>query len=606
MAYRDRPPVAEVLLDALPPVRMALRFYDAPAYDEPADTLRANVLSRVLLLNTLAAVVILVVFVPAALNTPNLALTLVGGVAALLAGVGLQVLVRSGQVQRAATLLVTAYVLMGIALYVLANGIRGTATMVLLFTILLAALTLPRMYVYITAGVSTLVLFGLFFLDFYLGVLNPVMIEPGLQDWAGAVLVFALAAAALRTRAEDTVNLVRDNVFLNRRLDEVQAGVEQRVLERTGRLRTSIEMSTILGQIREPAELIREVVDLVSERFGYFYVALFVIDDAGQWAELRAATGTAGQALVDRGHRLQVGGNSMVGAASSTGEPRVANDVAQEARRFENPFLTSTRSEMAVPVMAGKQVLGVLDVQSVQVNAFSNEDIQTLQALANQVGIALSNARLLREAEARIEEVRRLQAVYLQEAWSETAREVPADSLRLHPDGEVRPGRTLMPGLNRALRTRRLEVTENRNQTAITSPIMLRDQIVGALNIKAEGRAWSDDELAVIEAITTQTALALENARLIQETQSALTQAQRLADRERQVNDIANRIRQDYNVESILKTTLDEIRQAIGIDQAVVHLGVPQALRQERGQRNGQTGELPAPPPDPRTTEADD
>ncbi len=159
-------------------------------------------------------------------------------------------------------------------------------------------------------------------------------------------------------------------------------------------LLASSEVSKAATQIHEVQRLLATCVDLVRTHFGFYYAAIFLIDEKGEWAVLRAATGEAGETLLSTDHKLAVGSQSMVGWVTGNNAARIALDVGEEAIRFDNPLLPKTRSEMAVPLRVRGEVIGALDVQSTGLNAFSEEDIQTIQMMADQVAIAIDNARL--------------------------------------------------------------------------------------------------------------------------------------------------------------------------------------------------------------------
>lgn len=156
----------------------------------------------------------------------------------------------------------------------------------------------------------------------------------------------------------------------------------------------SSEVARAATQIHELQELLTGCVDLIRTHFGFYYAAVFLIDDAGEWATLHAATGEAGHQLLGQRHKLGVGSQSMVGWVTANNAARIALDVGQEAVRFDNPLLPKTRSEMALPLRVRGEVIGALDVQSTSLNAFTEEDIQTIQMMADQVAIAIDNARL--------------------------------------------------------------------------------------------------------------------------------------------------------------------------------------------------------------------
>ena len=179
--------------------------------------------------------------------------------------------------------------------------------------------------------------------------------------------------------------------------------LEERVQERTAQLRGSSEVGRAAASILDTDQLLGEVVNLISNHFGFYYAAVFLVDDAGAWAMLREATGDAGRALKERGHRLEVGGQSMVGTVVRTKKSRIALDVGTEAVRFANPLLPETRSEITLPLVVGQQVLGALDVQSVQAAAFDEAFAAVLQAMADQIAIALSNSLQFQAAQAALQ-----------------------------------------------------------------------------------------------------------------------------------------------------------------------------------------------------------
>ena len=160
------------------------------------------------------------------------------------------------------------------------------------------------------------------------------------------------------------------------------------------------------------------MANLITDQFGYYYTALFLVDELGEQAWLYSATGEAGRVLKENKHHLRVGGNSMVGMAVSTGKARVALDVGAEPVRFENPLLPYTRSEIALPLTVGDRVLGALDVQSTKAGAFGPQEIDTLQGMANQVAIALENARLFENSQKSLEEMQAIQRQFVLDSWS--------------------------------------------------------------------------------------------------------------------------------------------------------------------------------------------
>ena len=335
------------------------------------------------------------------------------------------------------------------------------------------------------------------------------------------------------------------SVYFNRmlsRLDKFQSELESQVAERTAQLQATIEVGRVASSILQPDELIERVVNLISDRFGYYYAAFFLIDSSGRWAELKGATGEAGRTLKIQGHRLEVGGKSMVGTTISTRQARIALDVGKEPARFENPLLPETRSEIALPLIVGDRVLGALDVQSKQEAAFYSDDIETLQGMANQVAIAIENARLFQETQRNLEELRVAHRHYLAEAWAETGRE----------SGQYE----YVAGNEPADQT-------PKNET-VSVPLVLRDQTIGRLSLEGS-QEWTLEERTLIESVATQAALALENARLLEESRQ-------LALRERLAAEIIGKIWSSSNADIILQTAIKELGRALRADEAIIEI----------------------------------
>jgi GAF domain-containing protein/HAMP domain-containing protein len=331
-------------------------------------------------------------------------------------------------------------------------------------------------------------------------------------------------------------------VYLNRaveRLDQLQENLESQVRERTAQLRATIEVSRAASAILATEELIEKVVNVISEQFGYYYVALFLVDSSGKWAELKSATGDAGRVLKENKHRLEIGGQSMVSAAITTRQPRVAQETETEIIRFNNPLLPYTRSEIALPLIVGDRVLGALDAQSTRPSAFGPQDVETLQTMANQVAIALENARLYQEAQQNLQEMRTIQRQYLLNSWS-TLVDEKSNLGYIVGDEEVT------------------------GQAGLEVPLTLRDQIIGEIKLASE-QEWTPEERNLIEAIATQAALALENARLLEESQ-------KLAARDHLIAEVTSKIWSANTLDGILQTAIKELGRALDANIATIEL----------------------------------
>ncbi len=339
----------------------------------------------------------------------------------------------------------------------------------------------------------------------------------------------------------------------NTELQELRDTLEKRVGDRTAdlqkrlvQLRTAAEISrTIAGELQQDL-LLDRFVNLIKERFDLYYVGVFFVDEQTGYAVLQAGTGQSGARMLAEDHRLVVGGSSMIGWATAHREPRIALDVGQEAVHFNNPHLPLTRSEMALPLSSGDQVLGALTIQSIEPEAFDEDDITILQGIADSMATAIINARLFNQVNETLQEIETLQRNYISDAWSEITPSVREFSL-----------------------TKDLEDTNGIEQDldSFNIPLMLRDQVIGNLLLETDKSSWTSEETAFIEAITNQATIALENARLLEETRLR-------AERERVISDVANKFWSSTDVDTILRTSVQELGRILNASESIIQLDI--------------------------------
>jgi GAF domain-containing protein/HAMP domain-containing protein len=373
-------------------------------------------------------------------------------------------------------------------------------------------------------------------------------------------------------------------------LHELVQQLEQRVAARTEalqrratQLQTVAEIGRTAAALLDLDELLSQVTQLVSESFGFYHVGIFLIDDLREYAILRAANSQGGKEMLAHHHKLRVGHRGIVGYVTGTKNPRIALDVGEDAHHFQNPFLPETRSEMALPLIVGGELLGVIDVQSKVESAFSSEDVEVLQVLADQVAIALQNARLFRELQNNLRETRNLYKLYSQEAWSRKSSEKTIPSFEYD---RVQVAKTSKKQLSAAVSEQLahgqvvlLAGGDNGHHASIPKlivPIMIQGQAIGFISLEKEktGQRWSAEEIKFIESVTGQVSLTLENVRLLEETQFR-------AERERLVAEITGRMRETLNLESVLQTAVQEIGQALNLQEAIVSLNTVSGTGQD-------------------------
>jgi GAF domain-containing protein/HAMP domain-containing protein len=393
-----------------------------------------------------------------------------------------------------------------------------------------------------------------------------------LTETAGAITSGDLTRIA-PVESEDEIGMLA-NAFnsMTTQLNEYIGTLEQRVavrtrdLERRARyLEASAAVAREAASVLEPQELLDRVTTLISDHFGFYHAGIFLLDETGEWAVLQAASSEGGRRMLARSHRLPVGEVGIVGYVTGQGEPRVVLDVDQDTIYFDNPDMPDTRSEMALPLQVRGQIIGALDVQSREARAFTDEDVEVLQALADQVAIAISNAQLLQQAQASLDAERRAYGEVTRDAWLEMIRARSAAGYRSDEMG--------VTAVDAGSAERHDgEVPE------LAIPIQVRGQIIGTVKARKpdEQSEWNPDDLALMETLTDQLEQALESARLYQDTQLS-------AERERLIGEITARIRERLDMESVVKTAAQEIRQALGVPELTVRL----AARDSNGDTSG-------------------
>ncbi len=358
---------------------------------------------------------------------------------------------------------------------------------------------------------------------------------------AGSIsMIIAGLAENLARQAELSKNLEIERAALEERVQERTHAISRRLVQ----LRTASEISRTISALSDPDTLLAKVCELIKERFDLYYVGVFLLDANREFAVLQAGTGEAGRNMRLEGHRLSVGGSSMIGWAAANRQPRIALDVGAEAIRFRNPHLPATRSELALPIIAHDEVLGAMTVQSEQPNAFDEDDIAVLENVADSLAIALDNDRLYQQTRRSLEEIRVLNREYLHSGWAETAKtygDLSYDYQNPLPPVKAGSGKT------------------------IQVPLILRDEVIGHMDLEIDQDELTEEESSFIESISTQAAIALENARLLQETERRASQEQKL-------NELAARFSRALSVNEILRIAAQELGQFPSVAEVSVQL----------------------------------
>ena len=375
------------------------------------------------------------------------------------------------------------------------------------------------------------------------------------------ILVAALVVQLINARRQQKIE--EELRVTNAELEKASTRLEDRVMERTRDLALrsqQLEAVTLVTravtQRRDVDELLAITVQRISEHFGFYHAGIFLTDKMGKFAILQAASSPGGQRMLERGHRL-ARGVGIVGSVLATGKPRIALDVGEDAVWFDNPDLPETHSEVGLPLMVHSNIIGVLDVQSVEENAFDEQGISVLQSMADQVAMAINNARLFSESQRALTEMRRLHGEETRALWEERLMD------------------QLLAYRYSGVEVEKLATLNSEDSQLCTAAHCLqveipwREQKLASLSLErgAGERAWHPDEVALVEAVATQAGLALENSRLIEESE-------RQAAYEQQVGEITARIRSQVEIEGILEQAVKELGRALDAEQGTARLSL--------------------------------
>ncbi len=365
-----------------------------------------------------------------------------------------------------------------------------------------------------------------------------------------------IAAGDELGRLSETVNQ------LSTQLQRDFRDLEQSIAQRTRDVEATRDIGQILSSLRDVDQLSNEVIRLILSRFESIYHAqVFLLDERRIDAVLRASTGEVGKELLALGHRLGVGSQSVIGQVTARGEPVIALDTTSSVVHKVNELLPETRAECALPLQIGGSIIGALDLQSKQPDAFTEADIRLFQAVADQLAIAIQNARLFEDSQARVREIEELNRLLIGDAW----RDYIETRRRGKPNIAANTGSGLSQLQQQAISTNQLAEHLDGERVQFAVPIRLREQVLGAIEWEVPQTTYTENARLLATELAAQLALAADNARLLE-------QSQRLAQRERLINDISNKLTQQTDVSQILQTAVKELGQALQVAQTSIQL----------------------------------
>lgn len=420
------------------------------------------------------------------------------------------------------------------------------------------------------------------------GFLDPRFQEPIAfsRDLSFIFVAIALLIYFSTTSLRDAITRANKSekglINLNESLQELNQTLEERVTQRTTELDTANRFNArrarqfeaisqvvrAISSVQDLDALLPRVAQVVSEQFDTYHSGIFLLDNEREFAVLRASNSEGGKKMLARAHKLRIGQTGIVGFVTATGQPRIALDVGADAIFFDNPDLPETRSEIALPLRYSGQIIGALDVQSTESNAFGQGDIEALVTLADQIAVAINNTRILEEARTAFTESQNRFGEAALESWKVMRPKSLGSGFQLI-------GSTIQPLENPLTEEDIQEVfaqdkpllsKADNGLSNLSIPIRLRGRIIGVMNLRSRNRhPLSQDDADIAEAVSERLSLALETATLLQTTQHR-------ADIERVTTEISSKISSSTRFETILQTAAQELSRALGGSDVIVQV----------------------------------
>lgn len=386
-----------------------------------------------------------------------------------------------------------------------------------------------------------------------------------------------LSVRAMVDREDEIGALAKAYNQMATQLQEIIGKLEQRVADRTKdlegqtlRLRVAAEIARDAAAARDLTELLNRAADLITSRFSFDHIGIFLLDNSKEYAVLVASPTEAGRKMLENNHRLRVGEVGIVGRVSASGEPRIALDTGADVTFFNNPYLPNTRSEMALPLKVENNIIGVLDVQSDEPEAFNEDDVAIMQVLADQLATAIERTRLLQEVERNLKELESAYGQFTRDNWKMLSDGTATGSRGYRFDNVRLERLTELPALGGDILSSGTMVNSNgrhpgpEKEQSAAIPIKLRGQIIGMVSLKLK-EGYDHTTLSIIESAAERLASAMESARLYEE-------ARLRADREQSISRVTTAISASTGYEQILQTTVREIGSILGDTEVTIQI----------------------------------
>lgn len=466
------------------------------------------------------------------------------------------------------------------------NGLRDTAFYAIPVVLVLSAILMGRRSLFIITPLAILAAIMVAIRDLSIGYRA---LPAGIDDAFIIPLLFLATAGIthiLIARLNETADRARQSEQEQRRENEellaLRASLEDRVHDRTLELeqsnlaiakkarqfKTVAEVMSAVSSVQSLDDVLPLITNVISQQFGVYHVGIFLLDDSGESAILRAANSEGGKRMLARKHSLPVGQTGIVGFVTATGQPRIALDVGADSVYFDNPDLPETHSEIALPLRYSGKIIGALDVQSEHPNAFLPDDVEVLTTLADQVTVAINNAQNFASAQKALAEAQSAVGQAAQEAW-QVLRPTQLGLGFSYSETGIKPLQYAVdnPQVNEATEKGQTVLTAGPgNWSRLAIPIRLRERVIGVMQLSSRGDIkLTSDDADIADAVAERLSLAIETATLLQSSQ-------RRADLEKVTANITSKVGESTRFDTIIQTAARELSRALGGSDVIIQI----------------------------------
>jgi GAF domain-containing protein len=482
------------------------------------------------------------------------------------------------------SILAGGYFIVGL-ISMIQSGMSANGLFYFLISALIVALLEPKQYwLFPLAGVAiTISLLGFLIQR---GIINSgdfIVENNSVLVWVSISIIFLYIVFLLSTTLSGFLQNLQKQLITTTKTNEILTSendnLSSRLTEyekmsdrRRSRLVTTRQISRELSQETDLDKLLHNSVELIRSQLGYYHAAIFLNDERNENALLRAATGETGRLMLDRKYRIRIHDEGVVGFVIAKGEARTTFDIAQDSMHPINPALPNTRSEMALPLRVGTRIFGALDIQSDQIETFGEEDVEVLQSIADQLSTSIDKTMQIQTLEQKVTNLEEGYRSYTRGIWQSHLKGskkqlnyvYKQDTLGTDYQQSEAADDALLRG-EAIISTPKADTEPENTESEIAVPITLRNQTLGVLNIKYKGTEIPSELVDLVNTASDRLALALENARLLE-------QIQERAQREHLVGEISSKVRSASDIDTILRTTVTELGKSLGIDEVRIQL----------------------------------